>query len=63
MEEFIQQTVKKIIGDLNENMEVTIAIKVDEKTKVIKDSMKALVEENVTLKKDIIQLKSQMANM
>lgn len=31
METFIEQTVTKIINDLNENMEVTIAIKVTEK--------------------------------
>ena len=33
MEEFIQSTIKTIVTDLTENMELTITLKVEEKTK------------------------------
>ena len=53
MEEFIQQMVTKIIADLNENMEVTIAIKVNEKTKGLQEKMNSLEKENKTLKRTL----------
>ena len=58
MEKFIHQTVTKIITELNENMEVTISIKVDEKTKPLQDKINTLESENKSLRDDMKTLKT-----
>ena len=60
MEEFIQSTVKTIISDLNENMEMTISTKVEEKTKEISHKLTSVEKENEGLKKDLVSLKNQL---
>ena len=58
MEQFITQTISKIIEDLNQNMEMTIAIKVDEKTKDFKQKIGVLEEDNQSLRREIKALTS-----
>ena len=60
MESFIEKTVKKILTDMNENMDVTISMKVDEKTKEIKNKMKSVEKENECLKKELVTVKSEL---
>ena len=60
MKTFIETTISKIIAEMNENMEVTIALKVDEKTKVLQQKVSSLESENKSLKNDLILLKTNI---
>ena len=52
METFIHTTIKKIVSDLNENMELTITLKVEEKTKVLEQKLNDVQKEKDRLKKE-----------
>lgn len=60
MEIFIKTTIKDIVADLNENMELTISIKVEEKTKNLMQKLEVVQKENEGLKKEIVALKREM---
>ena len=60
MQELIHSTIKTTISDIYENMELTISLKVEEKTKEISQKLTNVQSENEALRKDIITLKSQM---
>ena len=63
MEVFIKGTVSKIMADINENMELTISLKVEEKTKAVSEKMKTVQSENENLKKDLLTMKSEITKM
>lgn len=63
METFIKDTVTKIMTEINENMEVTISMKVEEKTKEINNKMKNVQSENENLKKELVGLKSELTKI
>ena len=50
IKEFIEQTISNISTELNENMEVTISIKVEEKTIELNNKTTTLGDENNPLK-------------
>ena len=59
METFIKNTIKTIVSDLNENMELTISLKVEEKTKGIMQKLESVQKDNDGLKKEIVALKRE----
>ena len=53
MEIFIEKTVEKIVNEMTKNMDVTISLKVDEKTKDLNKKISSLEEENVSLRAEL----------
>ena len=60
MEDFIKTTITEIVPEMNESMDVTISMKVEEQTKAIKAEMNTLESENEQLRKDVINLKTEL---
>lgn len=56
MKTFIATTVEEIMVEINKNIEVTIELKVNEKTKKLSDDVKLLQDENNDLKEKLITL-------
>ena len=59
METFIKKSIKEIISDLQENMELTISLKVEEKTKVMAQKLDSVQKDNDGLKSEIVALKRE----
>ena len=62
LEVFIKQTISTIITDLNENMEMTISCKVEEKTKDFQNKIVSLEDDNKTLRQQLKSLSAKMEN-
>ena len=62
MEDFIKKTISTIITDLNENMEMTISVKVEEKTKGMQSKIVSLEDENKILKQQLKSLSAKIDN-
>ncbi|MES9881224.1 MAG: hypothetical protein ABW185_10125 [Sedimenticola sp.] len=62
MEQLIHDTIHTAISELNENIELTIIMKVEEKTKDLQNKIQSLESENLCLKKDVTTLKNQLAS-
>ena len=60
METLIKETVTSIMTEMNENMELTINLKVEEKTKVISQKMTSLQSENESLRKELLNIKTEL---
>ena len=61
MEDFIiKKTIKEIIADITENMDVTISMKVEEQTITIKSKLTYFESENEQLKKELFNLKTHL---
>ena len=63
METFIKATVTKIMTEINENMEVTINMKVEKKTKEINNKMKTVQKENDSLKNELVTIKTELTKI
>ena len=60
METFIKDTISKAISEMNENMEMSIAMKVEEKTKELQNQIQTLENENEKLSREISNMTRQM---
>lgn len=63
MEKFIKDTVTSIMTEINENLELTINMKVEEKTKTISEKMKTVQTENESMKKELLTMKAELTKV
>lgn len=62
METFIKSTISEIVKDLTDNMDMTISLKVEEKTKEISQKLSESEKDNEGLRKEVMTLKTQIKN-
>ena len=63
MSEFIKDTVTKVMSEINENIDLMIDIKMEEKAKELKDKISELEEENDNLRSDVVNLKVELKTL
>ena len=60
METFIKSTISEIVKDLTDNMDMTISLKVEEKTKEISQKLSESEKDNEGLRKEVMTLKTHL---
>ena len=63
MIDLIKETVKSTINELTENIEFTIALKVEEKTKDLEDRVRHLERENTSLSNQLAETNARMKDI